>query len=63
MIYTSSKGIKWYLHARDIILPRNKVKAIAYYFKKEPDEHYFKGDLPIKYKVIETRGAPLIKNK
>ena len=61
MIYVSRKGVKWYLHTRKVTLPRNKIEATSYYFKKEPDEHYFEGDLPVKYKVIETNGAPFVK--
>ena len=62
MIYTSVNGTKWYLHTKEIVLPRNKVKGTTYYFSKEISDNYFKSDLPIKYKVIETHsGLPMVK--
>lgn len=62
MVYTSSNGIKWYLHTRDVVLPRNKIKAKSYFFKRELSDGYYTKDLPAKYKVIETHsGLPMVK--
>jgi len=62
MVFSSKNGTKWYLHTRKVILPRNKIEAISYYFSKEIKDDYYKGDLPLKYKVFETHsGLPMVK--
>jgi hypothetical protein len=64
MIYTSQNGTKWYLHTREMYMPRNKITVTSYFFRKEIKKGYYKGNLPIKYTVIETfSGLPLIKKK
>lgn len=64
MVYTTKDGTKWYLHTKEIIMPRNKIKAKTYYFKKEKTEGFYPGELPYKYIVIETHsGMPMIKKR
>ena len=62
MVYTATNGSKWYLHTKEIILPRNKVKGTTYFFSKKIQDGYYKSDLPVKYTVIETHsGLPMVK--
>jgi hypothetical protein len=64
MIYTTGNGTVWYLHQKEIIMPRNKIKAKTYYFKKEKTEGFYPEELPYKYTVIETKsGMPMIKKR
>lgn len=59
MEFTTSKGRKYYLHSKEIIFGRNHIKHTNYFFKKEKGEGLC--SLPVGYKVIETRGMPMLK--
>lgn len=61
MIFTNSKGTKWYLHKKDTVIGRNKIKTVTYFFRKEMKEDYCVS-LPGHLTVKETHsGLPIIK--
>lgn len=62
MIFTNSKGIKYYLHKRISILDRNHIEVATYFFRKEKKEDYV-GELPVTLRVSETKtGLPVVKH-
>jgi len=63
MKFVNSKGITYYLHSRIITLPRNKVTARSYFFRREKKEDYLP-ELPIHLTIKETHtGLPIVKKK
>lgn len=61
MTYTAKNGNKWYLHKRNTIIGRNKIKTVTYFFRKEKKEDLCQ-ELPFGWTVIETRtGLPIVK--
>lgn len=63
MKFVNSKGVTYYLHSREVLLPRNKVKARSYFFKREKGEDYL-SELPIHLMIKETHtGLPIVKKK
>lgn len=61
MEYTNTKGVKYYLHTRKNILPRNKAEVTTYFFRKEKKEDYC-DKLPLRLTVSETpTGLPVVK--
>ena len=61
MVFTNSKGIQWFLHKRDTIIGRNKIKTVTYFFRKEKKEDYCP-ELPVGWTVKETHsGLPVVK--
>lgn len=58
--FTNSKGKKWYLHEKMVIIGRNKIKVPVRFFRKEKQEGFC--SLPIGYTVKETpSGLPIVK--
>lgn len=61
MEFTNSKGKKYYLHRRETVLPRNRIKAFTYFFRTEKKEDICES-LPVHLKIQETRtGLPIVK--
>lgn len=61
MVFTNSKGTKWFLHKRDTIIGRNKIETVTYFFRKEKKEDYCP-ELPPGRTVMETHsGLPIVK--
>lgn len=61
MIFTNSKGNKYYLHKRNTIIGRNKISTVTYFFRKEKKEDYCP-ELPFGWTVMETKsGLPIVK--
>ena len=63
MEWTNSQGVKWYLHCKDIIFGRNKIKKTNYFFThKNTDNPYIGCGIPVGYIVSETpTGMPVLK--
>lgn len=59
--YTNKKGVKYYLHKKDVTL-RGGRKQVIYYFAREVRPGAI-DDVPAGYKVIETEktGMPILK--
>ncbi len=59
--FTNSKGVKYYLHSRDVNLKGGRMQRI-YYFARNVRSGAIDG-VPAGYKVIETKrtGMPILK--
>lgn len=59
--FTNSKGVKYYLHSKDVNLKGGRQQRI-YYFARDIRADALDG-LPAGYKVIETQrtGMPILK--
>lgn len=59
--FTNSKGVKYYLHSRDVNLKGGRVQRI-YYFARNVRSGAIDA-VPAGYKVIETKrtGMPILK--
>lgn len=61
MVFTNSKGVKYFLHKRNTVIGRNKIATITYFFRKEKKEDYCDA-LPNGWTVMETHsGLPIVK--
>lgn len=60
MVFSNSKGAKWYLNAKQIVFGRGRYKRINYFFTKEkPPTDVM---LPLQFTVTETKtGMPVLK--
>ena len=59
--FTNSKGVKYYLHFKDVNLKGGRIQRIYFFAKNvRPDSL---DDVPAGYKVIETErtGMPILK--
>ncbi len=61
--FTNSKGVKYYLHFKDVNLKGGRIQRI-YYFARDIREGAL-DDVPEAFKVIETErtGMPILKKK
>jgi hypothetical protein len=60
MEYTNSKGVKYYLHKKMVVIGRNKIEVPVHFFRKVRMEGFCA--LPIGYKIRETpSGLPVVK--
>jgi len=61
--FTNSKGVKYYLHFKDVNLKGGRIQRI-YYFARDIREGAL-NDVPEAFKVIETErtGMPILKKK
>ncbi len=61
--FTNSKGVKYYLHFKDVNLKGGRVQRI-YFFARDVRDGSL-DEVPEKFKVIETErtGMPILKKK
>ncbi len=59
--YTNKKGVKYFLHTKEVTLKNGRVQRI-YYFAKDQREGFLEA-VPAGYKVVETErtGMPVLK--
>lgn len=61
MMYSNSKGVKFFLHCKNTVIGRNKIATKTYFFRKEQKEDYCHA-LPKGWIVRETHsGLPVVK--
>ncbi|HDZ27907.1 MAG: hypothetical protein E3J44_01610 [Candidatus Aminicenantes bacterium] len=61
--FTNSKGVKYYLHFKDVNLKGGRIQRI-YFFARDVRDGSL-DEVPEKFKVIETErtGMPILKKK
>jgi hypothetical protein len=61
MEWVNSRGIKYYLYCKTVVIGRNKIQRINYFFSKTKTGSPM-NDIPTGYKVSETPyGMPVLK--
>jgi len=61
--FTNSKGVKYYLHFKDVSLKGGRIQRIYFFARNVRDGSL--DEVPEKFKVIETErtGMPILKKK
>ncbi|MCK4363342.1 MAG: hypothetical protein KAW85_00955, partial [Candidatus Aminicenantes bacterium] len=61
--FTNSKGVKYYLHFKDVNLKGGRIQRIYFFARNIRDGSL--DEVPEKFKVIETErtGMPILKKK
>jgi len=61
--FTNSKGVKYYLHFKDVNLKGGRIQRIYFFARNVRDGSL--DEVPEKFKVIETErtGMPILKKK
>lgn len=58
--YVNSKGKKYFLHSKEVVL-KNGHKQQIYYFARAVKHPFAKGQLPENRVIMERNGFPLLK--